>query len=247
MALVIAGGERRLAELDLIMKEALVVFAKAPIAGQVKTRLIGALTSEEVAQLYICFLRDTFATMEVVQEERENLSLVLCFTPSDEIEAFESADLDGCLMMAQHGDELGTKLRNCLADLFELGFGKIVIIGADTPTLPEEIIIEAFEQLTSQNQVVIGPATDGGYYLIGMSQLQPKLFENINWSSENVLTETLARAGEASLTISQLPAWDDIDSPHDLEKLKLEIKAEPALANNTGKYLKALLKIDKLL
>ena len=124
---------------------------------------------------------------------------------------------------------------------------KIVIIGADTPTLPEEIIIEAFEQLTSQNQVVIGPATDGGYYLIGVNQLQPALFENINWSSENVLTETLARAGEASLTISQLPAWDDIDSPHDLEKLKLEIKAEPALANNTGKYLKALLNIDKLL
>ena len=106
MVVVIAGCKRSLAELDLTMKEALVVFAKAPIAGQVKTRLIGALTAEEVAQLYVCFLRDTFATMEVVQEERENLSLVLCFTPADEIEAFESADLDGCLMMAQHGDEL---------------------------------------------------------------------------------------------------------------------------------------------
>ncbi len=247
MALVIAGCERRLVKLGLIMKEALVVFAKAPLAGQVKTRLIGALTAEEVAQLYICFLRDTFATMEVVQEERENLSLVLCFTPPDEIEAFESADLDGCLMMAQRGDNLGAKLRNCLADLFELGFSKIVIIGADTPTLPEEIIIEAFEQLTSQNQVVIGPATDGGYYLIGMSQLQPKLFEDVNWGSENVLTETLARAGEARLTISQLPLWHDIDSPQDLEKLKLEIKADSTLANNTRKYLKALLKTDKLL
>jgi rSAM/selenodomain-associated transferase 1 len=220
------------------MKEALVVFAKAPLPGQVKTRLIGTLTPEQAAKLYLCFLRDTFAVLEEVQAEREQLSLVLCFTPADEIEAFEAADLDGCLLLAQRGADLGARLHHCFADLFAAGFTSIVIIGADSPTLPAEILHEAFVRLTEQPQVVLGPSTDGGYYLMGLNQPQPQLFAGISWSTEQVLLQTQAQA--TGLAISLLPEWYDLDTPADLEKLKLEIATGNAAPRLTSKYLKQL-------
>ncbi len=223
------------------MKEALVVFAKAPIMGQVKTRLIGALTSEQATELYVCFLQDTFAMMEAVQDEREQLSLVLCYTPADELEAFEAADLDGCLMLAQHGQDLGERLQNCFADLFAAGFHSIVILGADSPTLPDEIVVEAFDRLTEPGAVVIGPSTDGGYYLVGLNQSQPELFRQIKWGSETVLAQTQTRAAELKLSISLLPEWSDVDTPADLTTIQEQIAAGEAAPPKTTKYLKKLL------
>ncbi len=222
-------------------KEALVVFAKAPIPGQVKSRLIGALTPEQVTELYVCFLQDTFAMMEAVQEEREQLSLVLCYTPADDLEAFEAADLDGCLMLAQHGQDLGERLHNCLTDLQATGFQTVVILGADSPTLPEEIVIEAFARLTQSQAVVIGPSTDGGYYLVGLNQAQPALFTGMDWGSETVLAQTEARAAELNLRLSRLPEWNDVDTPEDLRQLQEQISAGAAEAPKTTKYLKKLL------
>lgn len=222
------------------MKEALVVFAKAPVVGQVKTRLIGALTPEEATELYVCFLQDTFAVMEAVQEEREQLSLVLCYTPADEIEAFEAADLEGCLMLAQRGQELGERLHNCLADLFDAGFHSIVILGADCPTLPDEIVVEAFVQLATQPSIVIGPSADGGYYLIGLNQLYPELFARIDWGSETVFAQTEARATALNLSVSRLPEWNDVDTPSDLENLKQLIVTGTVAPPKTSKYLKKL-------
>lgn len=223
------------------MKEALVVFAKAPIVGQVKTRLIGALTPEQATELYVCFLQDTFATMEAVQEEREQLSLVLCYTPADDIEAFEAADLDGCLLLAQRGQDLGERLHNCCADLLTAGFHAIVILGADSPTLPEEIVSEAFEQLAQQPSIVIGPSTDGGYYLIGLNRLYPELFAHIEWSSETVLAQTQTRAADLNLSISLLPEWHDVDTPADLKTLQQRITSGAAAPPKTSRYLKKLL------
>ncbi len=223
------------------MKEALVVFAKAPIVGQVKTRLIGALTPEQATELYVCFLQDTFAVMEAVQEEREQLSLVLCYTPADDIEAFEAADLDGCLMLAQRGQELGERLLNCLADLVAAGFHSIVILGADSPTLPDEIVSEAFEQLSQQQSIVVGPSVDGGYYLIGLNHLYPELFARIAWGSETVLEQTEARAAELNLSISRLPEWNDVDTPADLKNLQQMIVSGTATPPKTSKYLRKLI------
>ena len=223
------------------MKEALVVFAKAPVVGQVKTRLIGALTPGQATELYVCFLQDTFATMEEVQTEREQLSLVLCYTPADDLEAFEAADLDRCLLLAQRGRDLGERLHHCCADLLAAGFHSIVILGADTPTLPDEIVIEAFERLTEHGAIVIGPATDGGYYLIGLNQLYLKLFAQIDWSSEVVMTQTQARAAELKLKLSLLPEWNDVDTPADLITLQQQIASGEAAPHKTSKYLKKLL------
>jgi uncharacterized protein len=230
-----------------VIKKAIAVFAKAPIAGQVKTRLIGTLTPEEAKDLYICFLKDTFEfleeLLEEVQEENEDdeLSLVLCFTPADELEAFEAADLNGCLMLAQSEGDLGERMKNCFDDLFKLKFQSVVIIGADTPTLPTEIISEAFTILTEdKNAVTIGATVDGGYYLMGMNSPHPALFENITWGSDQVMLQTRQQAETINLQLSMLPEWFDIDSPDDLERLKLNILAKEAEPYYTKRFLKKL-------
>lgn len=222
------------------MKEALVIFAKAPLVGQVKTRLIGALTAEQVTELYVCFLRDTFAVMEAVQEERDQLSLALCYTPAEELEAFEAADFDGCMLLSQRGHDLGERLQNCFADLFELGFGSVVLIGADSPTLPEEIVQEAFERLQMPDQIVIGPAIDGGFYLIGMNVLPAQLYEQIDWSVEKTLPQIQARAEQSQAMLSFLAAWYDIDTTADLQHLQQQIAAGQVAPQYTGRYLRKL-------
>lgn len=222
------------------MKEALIMLAKAPLVGQVKTRLRGALTVEQVTELYVCFLRDTFAMMEAVQEEREQLSLALCYTPAEELEAFEAADFDGCLLLAQRGNDLGERLQNCLVDFFELGFDSVVVIGADSPTLPAELVHEAFERLLVPDQVVFGPATDGGFYLVGMNVWQPHLYQQIAWSAQQVLPQIQARAEQMQLAHSFLPAWYDIDIPADLQLLQEQIAAGHVAPKYTGRYLSKL-------
>ncbi len=223
------------------MKKAIVVFAKAPIAGQVKTRLIGALTPEEAKDLYICFLKDTFEFLEELQDDDEELSLVLCFTPANELEAFEAADLNGCLLISQSGTDLGERMKNCFDDLFTMNFHSVMIIGADTPTLPNEIITEAFTLLAEDKKAVtIGPTLDGGYYLIGMNSPHPALFENISWSSDQVMLQTRQRAEMNSIKLSLLEEWFDVDSPGDLERLTLHITAEESEAYYTKRFLKKL-------
>lgn len=221
------------------MKEALVVFAKAPLVGQVKTRLFGALTPEQATALYVCFLQDTFALMEAVQMEREELALVLCYTPPDEIEAFEVADLEGCLLLAQRGEDLGARLHNCCADLLESGFHSVVLLGADSPTLPAAFVAEAFVQLQT-NSIVVGPTTDGGYYLIGLTRPHPELFAQVDWSSATVLAATQARAEALGLSLARLPEWYDVDTPEDLERLRQQIAAGTTQARRTTKYLHRL-------
>ncbi|MFN9743502.1 MAG: DUF2064 domain-containing protein, partial [Acidobacteriota bacterium] len=153
---------------DPEIREALVLMARAPVEGAIKTRLAGALTTAEVLELYLNFLRDTFRMMEQVQAERDDLALVLCFTPEGAEEAFEEVEREGCLMMAQRGADLGERMVNCLDDLFQRGYARVVVIGADSPALPADYVIEAFDELTDAQTVVVGPPLDGGYYLIGL-------------------------------------------------------------------------------
>lgn len=227
------------------MKEALVLMAKAPIEGQVKTRLIGALTAEDAKQLYVAFLSDTFALMEAVMDEREELSLVLCYTPEGEDEAFEEVEREGCLMIAQRGEGLGERLANCFTDVFVLGFDSVIAIGGDSPTLPEEMIEEAFDSLETENDVVVVPAEDDGYCLIGMRKLHQRIFEDIPWSTGGVMTATEARAKEAGLSLIVGPAWYDVDTPEELERLKEELGQTKGTARFTRRVLKELAKRAK--
>lgn len=224
------------------MREALVVMAKAPRVGEVKTRLIGSLTAEETTQLYIAFLSDTFVLMEEVMEERDEVSLALCYMPEGEEEAFEEVEREGSMMFAQRGDDLGERLRNCFADLFAMGFESVVVIGADSPTLPGELIYDAFDSLENENDVIIGPATDGGYYLIGMRRLHPQLFEAVPWGTSEVMAVTEARAGEAGVNLIVMPEWYDVDTPAELEKLREDLRQTRESAPFTRRFLNELAK-----
>jgi uncharacterized protein len=222
------------------LKEALAVMAKAPRAGEVKTRLLGALSPEEAKLLYVAFLSDTFALMEDVREERENLALALCYTPEGEEEAFEDVEREGSLMIPQRGDNLGERLTNCFADLFALGFESVAVIGADSPTLPGEYLFDAFECFETDDDVVIGPAEDGGYYLVGMRKLHRRIFEDIPWSSAGALDATIERARESELNLVLLPEWRDVDTPEDFEQLKRDLRGNKEAAKFTRRFLKEL-------
>lgn len=224
------------------MKEALVLMAKAPQEGQVKTRLIGVLSPAEATELYLNFLRDAFALMEEVWDSRQTVSLVLCYTPEGAEETFESVEREGSLMLAQRGKDLGQRLRNCFADLFDLGFDSVVVIGADSPTLPSQYLIDAFDSLTGDNDVVIGPAEDGGYYLLGMRKVHEALFEEIPWGADGVLAATEGRACDAGLNPRLLSVWYDVDTPEELERLKMELNEGTVSAKYTRKFLRELAK-----
>lgn len=224
------------------MKEALVVMAKAPREGEIKTRLLGALSPEEARRLYVAFLSDTFALMEDVMEEREELSLALCYTPEGEEEAFEEVEREGCLMIPQRGETLGERLTNCFADLFALGFESVVVIGADSPTLPGEYVFDAFDCFETDDDVVIGPTQDGGYYLVGMRKLHRRIFEDIPWGAAGALDATMERAREAGLNLVLLPEWRDVDTPEDFERLKRELEENRDFAKFTRKFLRELAK-----
>lgn len=227
------------------MKEALVLMAKAPIEGQVKTRLIGALTAAEAKQLYVAFLSDTFAMMESVNDERDELRQVLCYTPEGEEEAFDEVEREGCLMIAQRGKDLGERLTNCFADVFAMGFDCVMAIGGDSPTLPDEMVFEAFDCLETENDVVVVPAEDNGYCLIGMRKLNPAVFQNIPWSTADVMAATETQANAAGLSLIVGPAWYDVDTPEELERLKQELKETKGMAKFTRKVLKELAKVNK--
>jgi rSAM/selenodomain-associated transferase 1 len=222
------------------LKEALVVIAKAPREGKVKTRLSGALSPEEAKRLYVAFLSDTFALMEDVRDERENLALALCYTPEGEEEAFEEVEREGSLMIPQRGENLGERLTHCFADLFALGFESVVVIGADSPTLPGEYVFDAFECFETDDDVVIGPTEDGGYYLVGMRKLHKRIFEDIPWGSAGALDATIERAREAELNLVLLPEWRDVDTPEDFEELKRELAENKEAAKFTRRFLKEL-------
>jgi rSAM/selenodomain-associated transferase 1 len=127
-------------------------------------------------------------------------------------------------MLPQRGESFGDKLFHAFEELFEEGFDSVVIIDADSPTLPRDYLTEAFEELARPGErVVLGPAEDGGYYLIGLRRPHRRLFEHITWSSDRVLAETLDRAREITLDVSLLPMWYDVDDAATLERLKFEI------------------------
>lgn len=215
--------------------------AKAPREGEVKTRLFGALSPEEARRLYVAFLSDTFTMMEEVSEEREKLTLALCYAPEGAEEAFEEVEREDSLMIPQRGEGLGERLINCFADLFALGFESVVVIGADSPTLPVEYVYDAFESFETDDNVVIGPARDGGYYLIGMRKLQRRIFEDIPWGG-GAMDATIARAKEAELDLVLLPEWYDVDTPEDFERLNRELDGNRAAAKFTRRLLKDMAK-----
>lgn len=193
------------------MVDAIIVFAKEPEPGEVKTRLTELLTEREAARLYEAFLHDALA-----QYERLPVDLRLYLDGKESVTGTET--------YKQEGAGLGERMARAFAESFASGYERLVVIGTDHPTLPDSFIEEAFDALDEPGSVVIGPARDGGYYLLGMRDLQPGLFRKMRFSHDGVFEETLERARRLAAHLTILPEWYDVDTPADLRRLARELE-----------------------
>lgn len=203
---------------------ALAVMIKAPHAGAVKTRLVPPLTYDEAAALSICFLRDTAKNIAGLAATEARAAGVAVYTPVGAESAFDNLLDDGFSLLAQRGETFGERLFFAAEDLLSLGFESLCLIDADSPTLPRAVLAEAVAQLAQPGErLVLGPAEDGGYYLIGLKRARLRLFEDIHWSTERVFAETVERAQEIGLAVSVLPKWYDVDDARTLGRLCEEL------------------------
>jgi rSAM/selenodomain-associated transferase 1 len=225
---------------------ALGVMIKAPRAGASKTRLVPPLTHEEAAALSVCFLRDTAANIAAACEAAGRVngrcaaSGVAVYTPVGAESAFAGLLPEGFSLLAQRGGGFGERLFNAADDLLRSGFDSLCLIDSDSPTLPTRALVAAVEELSRPgDRVVLGPADDGGYYLIGIKRAHHNLFERIEWSTERVLRQTVERACEINLDVALLPAWYDVDDAATLARLCEELFGDqPEIACAAGAALK---------
>ena len=199
---------------------ALVVFAKAPIPGQVKTRLCPPLTSDEAATVHGSFVLDTLErTRAAVSKFRLAVDRYLACAPSSALVFFKvMEERQAVRLLDQEGEELGTRMNRVFETLFARGYGRVVIVGTDVPSLPLESYQQAL-QLLDRYDVVLGPALDGGYYVVGLKKAAPALFQDIPWSTDRVLTLTKEKAAGLGLDVGLLREWRDVDTIDDLKAL----------------------------
>jgi uncharacterized protein len=202
---------------------ALAVMAKAPRPGKVKTRLSPPLTPQQASELNICFLRDTTENIQQVTEAGNSAGIVV-YTPIGDEAAFEGILPNGFQLLGQRGDDFGERLLHACEDLFACGFTSVCLIDSDSPTMPQDALLQAVARLSLPgDRVVLGGSDDGGYYLIGIKHSHPEIFERIDWSTERVLQQTLERAREIGLHAELLPTWYDVDDGATLDRLRREL------------------------
>ena len=195
------------------MKAGLIVFAREPLPGAVKTRLAASLGDQAAAELYETMLRDVLKGVRPLSDVD-----TVVYWACEEESLPRLAERYRCRSRRQSSGDLGQRMRVAFEEMFADGCGLCCIIGSDAPDLPPPYIQEAYQLLaTPQTDVVLGPCRDGGYYLLGMRQVWPGLFTGISWSSADVLEQSLAAALDSGLTASLLPEWQDIDTVEDLQ------------------------------
>jgi uncharacterized protein len=210
---------------------ALAVMAKAPRVGDVKTRLVPPLDPAQAAKLSICFLRDvTTLIAELVGPYPAcQVDGFVAYTPVGSEQMFDGLLPNGFGLLAQRGENLGERLFHAAYDFLNAGYGGMCLINSDSPTLPKSVLEQALKALQLPgDRVVLGPADDGGYYLIGLKQAHAQLFADIEWSTEKVLPQTLERAAQVRLEVVLLPVWYDVDDGDSLERLRNELFAGEA-------------------
>jgi rSAM/selenodomain-associated transferase 1 len=207
----------------LASKCALAVMAKAPRPGKVKTRLSPPLTAEQAAALNICFLRDTTSNIADVAAASEASGL-LCYTPVGDESLFDGLLPTGFKLVAQRGDGFGERLLAAAEDILACGFGAVCLIDSDSPTLPAGALRHAVAELNCPgDRIVLGGASDGGYYLIGMKAPHAEPFTSIHWSASTVYAETVAEIARAGVELVELPVWYDVDDGESLKVLRDEL------------------------
>lgn len=217
---------------------ALILFARDPILGKVKTRLSPFLEEDVILKLYTCFLQDSLDNIGKV----ENVDLFVGVAPSNESGFFTGTLGSDIRLFVQEGENLGAKMRRAIQDRFAEGYERVVIIGSDSPSLPASYLYRA---LGSDKDMVLGPSTDGGYYLIGMREKVVEVFKDVTWGTETVLQETCERLVQKGASLELLPVWYDVDTPEDLKFFKTHLdlieQAGLGASGETGKLLNEIL------
>jgi len=207
----------------------LIVFAKEPEKGRVKTRLKNGL------RFYKAFLKDILATVREVKAD----SKILAYDCAREEPKFLKKVGGDLLLYKQTGRNLGERMHNAFQCAQSLGGRRIVIIGSDSPTLPAGLINQAFQSL-SRVDVVLGPAIDGGFYLIGLKAPDKRIFSQVKWSSSGALNTTLNNIKRLRKKVKLLDVWYDVDDEEGLAALKAELKKR---TNKVAQWTRKLLKI----
>ena len=211
--------------------------AKAPGATAVKSRLHSVLGAETATRLYECFLRDRLDGLGAVA----GIDCVVAFTPAAAEAAIAGIAPPRFTLLAQRGADLGARLDAVLTELLAAGHPGAIAIDSDSPTLPMDYVSEAASRLLrGAADAVVGPCDDGGYYLIGLRQPQPLLFEAMPWSTARVLPLTLERAQRLGLRMHVLPPWFDVDTEADLVRLHTELTHRAAGPSRTLTLMREL-------
>ncbi len=210
------------------------IMAKAPRAGDVKTRLCPPLTVAEAADLYRAFLLDKIEQVRSLEAASHGIA----HTPDDARAIFAELAPD-FILIPQRGGDLGRRLAATFAHFFAGGYTGVLLVDSDTPSLPTEFLLQALDVIAKPDtDLVLGPSEDGGYYLVGLRAARPELFEGVPWSTSGVLPETTRRARDLGLGVAWLPRWFDVDTGPDLERLRGSLAATAGPApRHTRRFL----------
>ena len=207
--------------MSLTTSFSLLIFSRYPTPGEAKTRLIPALGTEGAAQLHQQMTEAAIATAQATDlfNPKNGRNITVHFTGA-ELKKFQTWLGPELQYLAQPlGGDLGQRMASAFNTAFTLGRKHVIGIGTDVPELTSEILDQADQEL-DHHDIVLGPAADGGYYLLGMSSFTSELFANIDWGTEHVYTQTVAICTQLGLKISALQTLNDVDRPEDLIQLR---------------------------
>ena len=214
---------------------AIAIMAKAPRPGHVKTRLQTILTPDEAASLGSAFLHDITTNLSEAAR-RAPLHAYVAYAPAGQEARFDGVLAPGTRLILADGTEgdapsvegFGRSLLHATRALLAMGYGAACVLNADSPTLPTAWLVRAAQRLLAPGpRAVIGPADDGGYWLLGMQVARPELYAGIAWSTADVAAQTRYRASELGLPIEELGTWFDVDDREGLQRLTRQLAGGP--------------------
>ena len=199
------------------------IICKAPLPGRSKTRLATAIGADAASKLSACFLRDVAAAIEAVPQALGRRGYGV-YAPAGAEDMMRQLLPEGFELLLQAGRDLGYVLFGATLTLLDAGHDCVVLVNGDSPTLPTRFLVQAIEALRERgDRMVLGPASDGGYYLIGLKYPHRRLFTQIAWGTDTVARLTCERAAEIGLATTLLPEWYDVDDVQTLRWLKDEL------------------------
>lgn len=197
------------------------IFAKYPQPGRVKTRMTPPLTPEQAAGIHCASLLAVCERINALTD----VETILVVTPDEQLDKFKKIVPDNVDdYWTQGAGDLGERLTRAVDRAFSQDADAVILLGADSPTTPNEIFLQTIG-LLSKHDAVLGPCEDGGYYLLALSKPLPALFQNIDWGSENVADQTRARAADGAIDLSELKTWYDLDRYEDLVRAQRDLQS----------------------